>query len=441
MSKFKKPVNSNYCATIVQISAINKLDNCDNVVAAIVSGYQVIVDKNQTVGDIGIFFPVETELDPLFLKSNNLYRDNTLNMDEKKKGYIEKNGRLKCLAFRGHKSEGIFLPLPSVNAYGYFNFRIEDVGSEFDELDGKPLCKKYIPKNQRTPGTSTKSKGKQPKKLSRLVDNQFRLHYDTNQLKKNAHLLKPTDFITISNKLHGTSWVVGKVLTKRTLNIFERILSKLGVLIQSSKYDIVYSSRSVIKNAWYKPNMVHYYGEDIWGMIAKKLVEFIPNGFTLYGEAVGYTEGGKAIQKGYHYGCNANQFEMYVYRITFTNDIGQVFELDFNSMMQFCNKYGIKHVPLFWMGYAKDLFDISIDEHWNQNFVERLDKSFNMNDQMCELNNNEVPAEGCVVRIENVFGPTALKLKNYKFLTNESKEMDSGSIDIETQESLGERVE
>ena len=57
--KLKTPRNINYCTTVTEITNIINFDNCDNVVGALVSNYQVIVDKNSKVGDIGVFFPVE----------------------------------------------------------------------------------------------------------------------------------------------------------------------------------------------------------------------------------------------------------------------------------------------------------------------------------------------------------------------------------------------
>nr|MDA3854971.1 hypothetical protein [Candidatus Woesearchaeota archaeon] len=72
-----KPKNINYCGTVVKIEQLIPLDNCDNVLHASIFGNLVIVSKNTEVGEIGIFFPVETQLSKEFLSENNLYRDPT----------------------------------------------------------------------------------------------------------------------------------------------------------------------------------------------------------------------------------------------------------------------------------------------------------------------------------------------------------------------------
>ena len=68
-----KLIDPNYCATVIKIEKIVELENCDNVYAAIIMGNQVIVSKNIKVGDIGLFFPVETKLSKDYLSANNLY--------------------------------------------------------------------------------------------------------------------------------------------------------------------------------------------------------------------------------------------------------------------------------------------------------------------------------------------------------------------------------
>lgn len=169
----------NYCATVIEIKTLVPLAKCDNVVAAMIFGNSVIVGKDTQPGDIGLFFPLETALSDEFLKNNNLYRDATLNLDTTKKGYFESHGRIRAVKFRGmHKSEGFYIPLSCLNYLG--PVKLEDhltIGDEFNEIEGHQVCHKYIPKGNRTPGEAN-SKNKQAVKVSRLVENQFRLHYD-----------------------------------------------------------------------------------------------------------------------------------------------------------------------------------------------------------------------------------------------------------------------
>jgi hypothetical protein len=63
----KHPKNENYCATIVEVKNIIPLVNCDNVVHTNIFGNLVVVSKDTKVGDVGIFFPPETQISKNFL--------------------------------------------------------------------------------------------------------------------------------------------------------------------------------------------------------------------------------------------------------------------------------------------------------------------------------------------------------------------------------------
>ena len=114
--KFEKPKNPNYAATVVKLDQFVKLDNCDNVQAAIIFSNSVIVGKNCQAGDVGLFFPVECALSHEFLSNNNLYRHSQFgNIDATKTGFFEQNRRIKAMRFRGNKSEGFWIPLSSLS--------------------------------------------------------------------------------------------------------------------------------------------------------------------------------------------------------------------------------------------------------------------------------------------------------------------------------------
>ena len=177
--KINKPKNENYAAVVVQIKTIVPLENCDNVHAAIILGNQVIVDKSVKVGDIGLYFPLETQLSQQYLSNNNLYRKPELNVNPENKGYFEENGRIRCVKLRGNKSEGLYMPLSSIKSF-YEDAENLPEGEDFDTLNGIEICKKYIPKGVRTPGLSGSKKGKgRLAKESKLIEGQFKFHDDT----------------------------------------------------------------------------------------------------------------------------------------------------------------------------------------------------------------------------------------------------------------------
>ena len=231
--KIKEPKNINYSAIIVEIRTLIPLEKCDNVQGAIIMGNQVLVSKDVKVGDIGLYFPLECALSKEYLSNNNLYRVHknkpNLNVDTNAKGgYFEESGRVRCARFLGHKSEGLFMPLNSLQFICGKEDIYPKVGDYFDELNGVPICSKYIVKSNRTPGQPGSKKSKFNRKYeSKLIENQFRFHSDTSMLYRNLHRIEPNSLISITYKLHGTSGVSSYVLCKRKLNILEKILIKI----------------------------------------------------------------------------------------------------------------------------------------------------------------------------------------------------------------------
>jgi hypothetical protein len=428
----KKPKNSNYCANIVKVANTVTLENCDNVCHSIILSNKVITSKEVKSGDIGLYFPLETKLSHEFLSNNNLYRHKELNIDKEKAGYFEDNGRIRCVKFRGNSSEGFFIPLSSL-AFTNHNESLK-VGDEFDEINGIKICEKYIVVNKQTQGKSNNNKAnKKLKRFNKLIANQFRFHVDTGQLYKNIHRIKPDSLISITSKLHGCSGGSHFILCKRNLNFIEKLLLKIIPKIQEIEYNYIYNSRKVIKNQYINPNVTHYYNVDIWSKAHDILKPYLIKGMSIYYEIVGYVDKGNYIQKPYDYGCKDGKFSIYIYRITSTNEDGKVHEWSMWQLQEWCKLNGLNPVPLLYYGYAKDLFPkLKKDEHWNENFLEKLKEKYLEKD--CEICDNKVPGEGVVIRVE-CNDIEAYKLKSERFYAFETKQLDKGEIDIESIEN------
>ena len=444
--KLNKPKNENYAAIVVEIKTLVPLEKCDNVQGAIIMGNQVIVSKDVKVGDVGVYFPLECQLSKEYLSNNNLYNKPELNIDNTKKGYFDENGRIRCQRFRGHKSEGLFMPLESLQSFGVLEL---ELNSCFDEINGFEICKKYVVKTNRTLGQPGSRKSKTKIKYeSKLIENQFRFHDDTAMLYRNLHKITPESLIHISYKMHGTSGISSYILCKKKLNWIEKLLSKLNVNIKTEIYDYIYSSRKVIKNEELNPNAQHYYNEDIWGIAHNELKDFLQKGMTFYYEIVGFLPNGGAIQKDYDYGCEPSQHAIYIYRITQTNIDGKLFEFSAKQVQDFCKKNGLNAVPELYYGYARDLYfevtpdgegdfsrkifsQANIDEDsWRTNFLKFIKEMYNEKD--CFMCKNQVPEEGCVVRIEGLEFE-AYKQKSERFYLKESILLDKGESNIEDE--------
>ena len=444
--------NQNYLAKIVVLPEPRKHTNADRLQVFSIDFQNVITNLDYLAGDIVVYFPVESAINKDLISFINGFEDKILNVDPLQKGFFNKHARVRAISLRGEKSQGFVLPIRIVESWlrlqlgsaykpdgitGMFGDNYRDiVGTEFDSYNDILVCKKYVPKFSRTPGIpGLKSDGKTVR-ISRLVENQFRLHNDTDNLRKNADKIKPNDFIGIHYKKHGTSWVVGNVLVKKSLTWFEKLLLKFGVNIITEEYGPVYSSRKIVKNEFETKDHNHFYGYDLWADIKDQIIEKIPNGYTLYGEYIGFDKNGKMIQKDFDYGCEPGNGKIYVYRITVTNVNGQVLELDDNQIKQFCDKSGLLYTDTFlFYGQARDRYPhLEVDSHWNQNFIQMLEADYNDKDcYMCTQ--NQVPEEGIIVRVQDLYDYKAYKLKSARFLEKETKDLDAGIVDMETEES------
>lgn len=247
--------------------------------------------------------------------------------------------------------------------------------------------------------------------------------------------------------IHNTSAIFANILTNVPTNWFKRMWRKLtGKYEFDQKYNIVYSSRNVIKNEFINPKQKAggYYSDDIWGYWAEKLASYIPQGFCIYGEVVGYTPNGTPIQKGYDYGClptDEVKSKLMVYRVTHNDK-----ELEITDVIAFGqylkDKLGdiILDFPLMYHGTFAELYpEISTTEHWHENVLEALkvEKKFLM-EQLEPMCINKVPREGFVVRKENDPIKRAFKLKCFHFLERERTAIDNGEVDMEMAEGYVE---
>lgn len=453
--QISKNANNNYLSKIVDIQEFVKHPDpkVERIKCAVVDGFIITVGIDSEPG-LYVYFPVLSQINPQLLQYLNLYRNKNLNKDPEKTGYFEDKGVVKAINLRGVKSEGFLMPIVDLDNFLVDSVNVSlgdiDPNIEFDEVehDGKTfwISKKYIVPATRTPGIQGSSKERKKKKgLNKIIDEQFRFHYDTTLIKKCPHVLHPGDLIHISSKWHGTSGISAYVLCHKTLTWKEKI-AKWLTGYNFDTYDYVYSSRTVIKNAYYNKEVTAgYYGCDVWKYADDYIKPFLIKGLTLYYEIVGYLPNGGYIQKNYDYGCEpptkigdiiqykeGKNFKILVYRITSTNIDGKVHEFSAREVQTWCKDRGLLCAIEYYYGYAKDLYpDISQDEHWNENFLQRLanDKNFNMEQDSPECN-NKVPHEGLVIKIENMKSE-AFKLKCFKFLGLEQDAALSGEANIE----------
>ncbi len=430
--------SENYAATIVEIQSIYDIPGADKIKRTNVLGNDVVVGLDTKVGDKYLYFCSGTKLSPEYCRFNNLLTDKEQNRDKTVSGYIShKQFRVKAIKLKSVISDGILLPLSSIWALDNVNLVEFKVGDTFTTINGFKLCEKYIVPSARNSNPGGKAP-KQPQRISRLVEGQFYLHNDTDNLRRNMHKINPEDIIGIHYKKHGSSFVAGNVLVKKELTWLERLAKKLGIKVTDTEYDIVYSSRKVVKNQYLNAEAGSgYYGEDIWGVVAKEVGHLIPKNWTLYGEIMGYTPSGSPIQGKYDYGCQVGQHKFYVYKISVVNPDGKVIYLTDKQIEDWCEKFGLRFKDTFiycgtvfqHLTYLRREGIKFTEDNWRESYLKWLESTYNEKD--CYMCVNKVPEEGIVLRVERLEQYEAYKLKSKRFLLMESDEQENNLVNLE----------
>lgn len=429
----------NYLAQVFKISNIEKHPEADRLQIVHVGGCKVVTGLDAKDGAWYVYFSVESQIAEKFLAWTNSYSDAERNADVKVKGYFPKTGRVKIVKLRNVFSEGYIVPAATLAGfikefYGKTWEPTEEIN--FDTVCGDRFVNKYVRKVNTPNAAKAKSKGNVKKYESRLVDNQFRFHEDTLSFKKNLGKLNPEDYIAIETKIHGSSFSVCKVLTKRKLSLVEKIAKFFGAKIQESEYGNLYASRCVIKNIDLNQNP-GFYDSDIWKEVSDRVYPLLDDGISLYGEVFGFTPKGGYIQPKYDYGCAPKECKFIVYKGTITLPDGQVYVMSQPQLKSYCASKGLPMAEEFYYGKAKDLYpDLDPHNHWHENFLARLERDFL--EKKCKLCRNDVWDEGIIIKIENPFTWNALKLKSLAFLGYETALLDSDEVSVEEEESQSE---
>lgn len=420
--------NSNYAAQIVRLGKPRAHCEADRLLVFTVFGSSVITDLSYTEGDLVVYFPSECKLSEKLLSSLNLYRDKSLNSDKDKSGYFETSGRVKALKLKKEWSTAIVFKISEIGKI-YSGIFDGEIGIPFDCIGEEIICEKYFPRlNQGRAKTGRVVKSRE----SRLIPNQFQFHADTDNMGRMVHSLSESVF-ELREKYHGTSAIFSHVLVKKNLPWYLKLLARIGVPVKDTEYDLIYASRRVVKND-NNANPNHYYGDDIWGLAAKKIdaKNKIDKGVTLFAEIVGYLPSGEAIQsvggKAWDYGCPRGEFEVYIYRGTFTTPDGSVIEFTPDQLDAYCHDKGLKRAA-----YVGQLTfnHLPMD---NEKAFDAARKIYA--DGVCKLCTTGVPREGVVARqVQRERKPVtewrAYKIKSFLFLKAESDALDAGQENLE----------
>ena len=394
-----------YNAYITRIKNLHKHPNADKLQIGECFGNAVIVSMEYEDNQLGIYFPSDGQLSTEFAEANNLLRKKDENGNNIG-GYMDPEKRnVTAIKLRGEKSDGLFLPLKSLEAFGDITTLHE--GDRIDNFNGHEICCKYVPRRNVRHGHVSNGNKTRKKKVD--VAPLFVEHADTEQLAYNLSAFKPGDEIEITLKMHGTSqrtahlpvfkgWkvnnpffngIVKKYGDNPNLSKFARKCVEIAMRGATPIYDWGYVSgtrRTVLENF-----EGGYYGSNEFREAHSKFFEGkLWKGETVYYEVVGFTQTGAPIMAScdnkklqdkefvkqygketvFSYGCCSTgpqsahdahgielvrfttlpQSDIYVYRMTMTNEDGDVVEYTPDFMRYRCEQMGVKTVPVMWKG-------------------------------------------------------------------------------------------
>jgi hypothetical protein len=380
-----------YKAYVTQLKNVRKHPNADRLLLGDCFGNTVCVNLNYTEGQVGVYFPTDGQLSVAFAEANNLLRKKDENGNNVG-GYMDPDKRnVKAIKLRGEKSDGLFLPLTCLDfCYPDIEGGAEmmlNVGDTIDVINGIEICTKYIPRGKKS---RQGKEGNRTRKRKVVISPLFMEHADTEQLAYNLGDFRPGDEIEITLKMHGTSQRTGYLpIFKGFKNDFwgrimnnvnpERKMGRLAYKLYNEAfnkatpiYDWGYVSgtrRTVLEDF-----EGGYYGSNEFREDHSKFFEGkLWKGETVYYEVVGFTsDGGPIMSKCnnkklndeefvkkygeetvFSYGCEPDgepQSVAYVYRMTMTNEDGDVVEYTPDFMRYRCEQMGAKTVPVFWRG-------------------------------------------------------------------------------------------
>lgn len=414
--------SKNYACSVVKIGKVFDIDGADRIKRVVVNGNDVVVSNSVKEGDNMLYFVSGTKLNHEFCHNNNLYDKSEENKDTEQRGFISfRQKRVKAVKLRGIISDGMLMPMTALDTL------VKDaslnVGDEFTTINGIVLCEKWISpeivKQQNQNVGKTKSKA--PKLKNIMLEEQFNFHTDTAHFAKNIHKFNLETEVIITRKLHGSSLILANVLVNKQLTRIDKIKKFFNIPVLTEEYGKIFSSgkpksrlpKGIVSDSfeWNTKNP-SFYSENIWVKAFKEYSESLEKGISIYGEIVG-----KGIQgEGYTYN---QDFGVYIYRITYTTPDNKVIEYSWEQMKAYCDKYGMKTVPLFFKGKLKEI--LTQEENILQDLKDMyLDKSF----PDCKID------EGiCIRKVED---DEIFKLKSPKFILGESNNQENGVEEFES---------
>lgn len=304
---------SSLLVPIVKIEKIEKHPNADTLSIANFEGMGwncIIKTDSFQVGDLAIYIPIDCVVPQSLIEEYDL-------------AYLKNGGRITTVKLRGCVSQGLLLTLRD---------KPFQLGENVAEKLG---VKKWEPPVNQQLGRTNRVKN---------ANSNFNKYTDIENIKNYFNVFEDDEEeVVITEKIHGTNARFGMLPANNlSKNIFTMFFNKIKSYLFDS-YEFCYGSHNVQLGALKNNDDVNE--DSVWSKMAKKynLNKIIPKDYIVYGEIVG-----PGIQD-LIYGLE--DIDLYVFDIKYKGVY-----LSYDEMIEFCNKFNLKTVPLLYRGpYNKDL--------------------------------------------------------------------------------------
>lgn len=478
-----------YCGYITRLKNLRPHNNADRLQIGECFGNSVVVSLDYAENQLGVYFPSDGQLSMEFCVANDLLRRKDENGNPAG-GYMDERRRVTAIKLRGEKSDGLFLPLTSLANFTTVSDLKE--GDTITMLNGVEICKKYIPKIKNRGEWHGGSKGHKTKVNFCPT---FAQHVDTEQLAYHLNDFHAGDVVELTLKMHGTSARTGylPLIRNKKRTLWQKIMRKPAHTY--AEYGYVTGTRRVVLDDTHDGG---YYTDNQFRLeMAKKFEGKLHKGETVYYEIVGFVNSytpimascdnkkikDKEFSKQYgdttvfSYGCDPDgdweehnyddpdypeignamsteeakaygivrtpKCEVYVYRMTMSNDEGDVVEMSPEQMRLRCEQMGVKYVPVFEKFMIPDMGvdvdnDGTADTHVmtpGEYVLRKVEQYFDGPDPIGKTHIRE----GVVARIVNRPTIAVYKHKNFNFKVLEGiiKE-DAAAPDMEEAQDVVE---
>lgn len=420
-------------AIISRVEKIIPIDGADKVQIALVLGEYCVVGKDVEEGHFGVLFPADLQLSEEYCRINNLHRDSELNSDKTKKGFFDKNRKVRAQKFLKVNSTAYFTSLDSLS---YTGVSVFEPMFKFNDIGEFHICKRFESEEVlRKKSNVANSNARKPSEAPLFLK-----HKDTEQFAHNVFKIPVGALLSFHAKAHGTSGRYSLLPVVKTLPKWKRLINTMIPVFPTEVYEHLVGSRNVVLRNPEKPG---FHGSESFRFsIMEELKPHLQKGMCLYVEIVGSVNGksvmpphnikelkskeylakyGESIT--YLYNCKNHEFKFFIYRITMTGTDGEIYEFPQKHLEKWCQDRGIAHTTeihpqVVYDGNEDALKDLVIKlterpEVLTEDYVDGSHIS-----------------EGIIIRIDSGEGTSFMKSKSIAFKIME------GTLKVDDIESL-----